>query len=449
MAKWRHLGFALLVLTGLAGDAAGQAGGVDQAEIDAREQKAAAVRGGLTIPLDYLQFWSTGYLAVHGENPYDATKLHDLQKRVYPELSWPIISWHPPFALLLSLPFGMLPVSVGYLLWIALQMGCILLASVLFWKSEGGQDRDRLIAVGLAIGFGPTLIVIMMAQVTPVCLLGLAGFAMAARAQRPVLGGVALALTAWKPHLLGIFGVILLLEATRSRFTRVAVFTGAGVLLTASLVVTAVNPRVPGWYRDVLTGRADPPMPYKPADVPSPTLGSFLREFVATGGSISDVARQPEEIPLPTRRKVVPGSAVVQLIPFAVLAVISIGFWYRQRESWDWSTAIPWLVLASMAASPYGSWTFDLVMLLAVAIPTAARLRSGWGGPTARTIAVAWYFLISGTMFAATLVFYWNFVETDFVVIVPLAAVGLCLVQRAANRAENHTMPAKSPEETL
>lgn len=403
-------------------------------------------RRGLTIPVDYLQFWSTGYLTAHGENPYDSARLFELQKTINPDLPWPIISWHPPFALLLSIPFGLLPVPVGYLIWIGLQTAIVFLSAALLWKSGGGTAETQRIAFLLALLFGPTLIVIMCAQVTPTCLLGVAGFAAAARAGKPKLAGAAVALTALKPHLLCVFGLILLLDATRSRFSRVAVLTGCGVLLGASLIVTAVNPQVPGWYADVLLGRPATPMPYKPADVPSPTMGSFLREYVATGECLSARQRRPQERDdLPTRRTVVPGSFAVQLIPFAVLATVSVGVWFVHRKRWDWPTAIPWLVLASMASSPYGAWTFDLVLLLAVAIPTAARLSIQEGNHLAKCLAILWYILISGGMFVS-LRFTGHIAEQDFVVVVPLAAVGLALAQWAAATGENRTMaPTSSP----
>lgn len=405
----------------------------------------ADVRRGLVVPVDYLQFWSTGYLTVRGENPYDSVRLFELQRTVYPEFQYPIISWHPPFGLVLNVPFGLLPVVPGYLLWIGLQTACVLAAAVLLWKAGGGTDADRWVAVVLALAFAPTLIVVMMAQVTPVCLLGLAGFAWGARANRPVLAGLAVALTAWKPHLLGVFGLVLILDATRSRFSRVAVLTGGGVLLAAFVAVAAINPRVPGWYAAVLAGTADPPMPYKPADAPSPTVGCFLREYVATGDCISRLVRLPPEVALPTGRAVVPGSLLVQLIPFAVLAAAAVGVWVVRRKTWDWVAAIPWLVLASMVGTPYGSWTFDFVLLLAVIIPTAARLRDGDGGRLARNLAVGWYVAVSGGMFLA-LKFSAVFQEPDFVVVVPFAALGLALVRWAAARGGSRTMlPRTAP----
>jgi len=65
----------------------------------------------------------------------------------------------------------------------------------------------------------------------------------------------------------------------------------------------------------------------------------------------------------------------------AWLPAIFVGIWFvvrwiRARGNWRWREEMPWLLVISVAASPY-AWFFDQVVLLAALLPVAALLVSG------------------------------------------------------------------------
>jgi hypothetical protein len=287
-----------------------------------------------------------------------------------------VMSWHPPWTLAVALPFGLLPVSTGCLVWVLIQAAAVFAAAPLLWWVFGGPDRSRWLAWVVAAGFAPTLYLFGTAQITGLCVLGVAGFVAGMRAGRPGWAGAAVALTAIKPHLLALFGLALLLEATRDRPARRAVLTGILTLVAATLVVVAFNPNVLGRYVDTFADR-HATNPYRVTDVPSPTPGWSLREAVA------------------------PGSFAVSLVPLAVLSAAVVVAWRRAGAAWDWAGAVPWLVLGSVLAAPYGAWLYDLVLLVIPILAVAARLTRAGAPRAGRVVAAGCFLATSGGVFAA------------------------------------------------
>ncbi len=337
---------------------------------------ARTAASGFPIPIDYYQYWSTGLLCLEGENPYDPDRLRQLQESAGMMNGKAVMSWHPPWTLAVALPFGLLPLGTGCLAWVLVQAVAVFASAGLLWRAFGGSDRLRWVGWAVAAGFAPTIYLLGAAQITGLCVLGVAGFVAGMRAGRPGWAGAAAALTAIKPHLLALFGLALLLEATRDRSARRAVLAGVGVLATATLVVVAFNPAVLGQYADTFLDR-HATNPYRVTDVPSPTPGWALREAVA------------------------PGSFAVSLVPLVVLSAAVAVCWWRTRRSWDWARVVPWLVLGSVLAAPYGGWLYDLVLLVIPVLAVAAKLAAPEVGGAARTVAVGCFAAVSGGVFAA------------------------------------------------
>ena len=355
------------------------------------------------IPIDYYQYWAAGWLVARGENPYDPARLWEVEAAGGMVHPFPIMTWHPPWALALTLPFGLLPPGVGCVLWVALQAAAVLAAAALLWHGCGGAPDRRWVAWALTLGFTPTLALLATAQVTGFCLLGVAGFLAAMRADRPVLAGAALALTAIKPHLLALLGLAVILQSLRDGKTRRAALTGAGVLVAANLVVAAFNPLLPAQYLRTLTNQSGT-NPYRVEDVPSPTLGWHLRDLAA------------------------PESFAVSLMPLAALAAATVALWWAHRRRWDWPAAAPWLVLGSMMAPTYGAWLYDLPLLLVPVVAVAARLSGDPRAGAARWVALGWFAAVSLGVFVALKSVPNAAAWTGFVVVTPAVAAGVSVV---------------------
>jgi hypothetical protein len=69
----------------------------------------------------------------------------------------------------------------------------------------------------------------------------------------------------------------------------------------------------------------------------------------------------------------------VQFLPgLAGLAAVG-AYWWKRRAAWDWRVETPRLVLASVLLAPYGSWIFDLTVLLVPVVQRAAVARGPIG----------------------------------------------------------------------
>src|SRR5207248_11516891 len=73
---------------------------------------------------DFVEYWAAGRLISSGENPYDADRMHELERaagRTEPG----ILMWNPPWTLSLVLPFGLLHVRTAHLLWLLLHLAVL------------------------------------------------------------------------------------------------------------------------------------------------------------------------------------------------------------------------------------------------------------------------------------------------------------------------------------
>jgi hypothetical protein len=300
------------------------------------------------IPIDFYAFWSAGQVCGTRGNPYDPLQLRPLQQAHGCTADMAIVMWNPPWTLAIVWPFGLLPIAVAYLVWLLIQAVAVFVSAVLLWRAFGGPANRWWIAGIVAFGFTPTLVLLADGQITALALLGVAGFTAAIRANRPGWAGVAASLTALKPHLLAVFGLLLILESLRDRTTRRAVVVGTLMVLAATAVATAVNTAVLGHYADAITAPSSADH-RGVSDWCPPTLGWKLRSWIA-----------PERF-------------AVQLIPLAVGSILTVAWWFRRRR-FDWITTMPGIVFGSLLIAPYGLWSYDLTLLLVPMLAVAVRI---------------------------------------------------------------------------
>ena len=115
-------------------------------------------------------------IAVRVENPLPMTEhMHDLE-RTTGRAEDGILMWNPPWTLPLVLPFGVLPVRVAHLLWLAMQFGVLLFCSDRLWLIYGGDREQRWVSWLLGVAFLPTIFAVTAGQITPFLLLGVCRF---------------------------------------------------------------------------------------------------------------------------------------------------------------------------------------------------------------------------------------------------------------------------------
>src|SRR5207248_301064 len=131
----------------------------------------------------------------------------------------------------------------------------------------------------LALAFAPTVFLIGGGQITAIALFGVAGYAWCARANRPLAAGACAALTAIKPHLLILFALWLVLDATRSAFGRRVLLGGVLVGAAACVPPTLANPDVWTQYREATSGPSSADHNHLAVWKP-PVAGWWLRQSV-------------------------------------------------------------------------------------------------------------------------------------------------------------------------
>lgn len=300
-------------------------------------------------PFDYLQYHSAGRAVLSGRNPYDGRVLYPLQKEIGTGWDDPVMMWNPPWTLPAVMPLGAMHWRLGQLLWFAANFAAVAGSALLLWRSFGGPRERRGIALALALGFAPTVFLLLLGQISGLLLLGLAGFLWAVRRERFALAGCLAALTAIKPHLFVPFALLLGLEAIRKSAYRRTVVAGALTLGLFAVIPLAWNPDVWNQYL-AATGAGEASSHSTIREWVHPTLGYAVRQAL------------PGE---PFRAMFLPLAAVLPLMGV---------YWYRRRAAWNWTVELPRVVLASMLAAPYGAWGFDLVVLLVPVVQAAVWL---------------------------------------------------------------------------
>ena len=279
---------------------------------------------------DFLEYWSAGRLLRAGGNPYDPVALLVVQR----EAGWPgpepILMWNPPWTLALVLPLSFLGFGFATLVWLVLQVGIIVCSGMLLWRYFAPGDSRYWIGLVLAAGFVPGMFALRMGQISPWLLLGVVGFLCAARDQRDVLAGAALALLMIKPHVTYLFWPAALWWAWRGRRWRVLI-GWLGALVFASGIAWAIEHAV---FTNYWMAASEPPLYWAP-----PTLGTWLRWLFR------------------------PAPDWLQFLPTALGGVAALVWLIRRCGPWRWPQIAPPLLLASVATSAY-AWSFDNVVLL-------------------------------------------------------------------------------------
>jgi hypothetical protein len=300
----------------------------------------------LLVPRDFLEYWAAGRVNAGGSNPYSPDELLRAQRVADPSRDGAVMMWNPPWSLALYMPFGMLPPRWAMLAWIGLQLAAVIASCTMLWRTFGGSKERSWIAIALGLTFAPVVWMVLWGQNTGLVLLGLAGFAYFRRIDRPALAGAFAALTALKPHLLAVFGLLLVVDGVTRR-GRIVLLSGGGLLLAGTAAALVANPEVLSQFRQALH---DPGSGAEPLDRWVLPVASFWIRIAFDIGFW------------------------VQFVPCILAGVCYCAYRLHRGLNWNWIEELPRLVWVSVFATPYGGWIFDLTVLLVPLIALASRL---------------------------------------------------------------------------
>ncbi len=317
------------------------------------------------VPRDFLEYWAAGRVNLRAGNPYHPEELLAEQKLADPTREHAVMMWNPPPALAVYMPLGALPPRWATLLWVGLQLAAVFVACDLLWRtymlprvadslresaSTFGESRPpecRWFAAIVAVSFAGTWWLVAYGQNTGFILLGLAGFLHFRQKEKPLAAGACAAITALKPHLLAVFGVLLIADAITRRGAK-SLAAGGGVIALALGVALAANPAVIGQFVEAVRHPTEGATPLSDWWLPVPAF--WLRRWLA-----------PEHF-------------WVQFVPCALACAAFLAYRLWKGASWDWARMLPLVVAGSLITTPYGGWIFDLPVLLVPVVWAAAEL---------------------------------------------------------------------------
>jgi hypothetical protein len=379
----------------------------------------------LPRPHDFLQVWSAGRLTLERQNPYDGEQMYALQAtNRMPDCRTPehpdgyaSMMWVPPWGLALAMPLGALPVDLAQLAWGYGQLVLIVLGAVVLWRAYGGAMNRAWIAAALALGSGPVWWQTVGGQYAGVLFLGVVGFVVAHRANRPVAAGAFVALTALKPHLFTLLAIGLLIDALRTPFGRRVVLGGLIVLCSAALAATVANPHVWGQYAAAAGGEGTRYYPGL-AEWFNPTVQAWVRHAL-------------------------PGRPFwVQFVPLALGAPAFAVYWWRHGNPHRWPGALCWVIPVCLLIAPYGSWPSDQILFLIPVIHLAVRIEArGAGWAAFRGVAV----VFAGANLAVVLLTAASAALYTYVWLAPVLAGCLLYAERVLRTSAGPIHPHPEP----
>jgi hypothetical protein len=305
--------------------------------------------------------------------------------------------WNPPWTLSFTLPFGVVDVSTGQFLWLLTHVMLILVSSGLLWRMYGNPKNSVRWPWFLALTFVPTVFVLVLGQITPLVLAGIAAFSYFEKKRSDVAAGALLVLASVKPHFIYLFWLVLLLWIRQQHRWRVALGAAtAGVI--AAAVPFLFDPMIYAQYF-ALFQRTDLQLPM---DLAAPTLRNVGKKFFQTGDLWLHFALS------------------------AGACIWSLYYWLRHRENWQWVERLPLILLVSLVTSAY-TWTFDQIVLLPAILQGATwaiRRNRPWfsSGTVVFFVAIEmlhiflrfffaeeiWYFWLAPALLANYLMFRWE-----------------------------------------
>jgi len=238
---------------------------------------------------------------------------------------------NPPWIVPIVAPLGFLSFGVAQRLWLIGGLFAILISLKWLWELYRVAGQTGLLTSLAIATFSPIAVALTIGQISPLILLGIAGFLRFEKKGRLGLAGIFLVLAALKPHLLFLLWGALLLWSICNRSVKILGMF-ASTIVTSSFIAVLFDHSIFAEYAHLVTREGV-------LHELTPTVGGVLRLSLRT--------------------------YVLQLLP----AMIALGWflfyaWGKIRQSqWRWSEETPLLLVVSLLTTPY-SWLFDQVLLI-------------------------------------------------------------------------------------
>ena len=284
-------------------------------------------------PRDFVEYWAAARLFAQGHDPYSPSELLKVESSAGWRGAEALIMWNPPWVLPLILPFGYLSFTIAQFFWLLLHAGALLIAAHCLWKIYSPDQKSARVSWVLVLTFVPTVFVLSIGQITPIVTLGGAWFVYSIRERRYWSASVSLVLLSFKPHLLFLFWLILVLWMWHKRLWQLmnsCLVCG----LAAALLPLSIDPQIYSKYLALY----DLPIT-QPLDWPAPTLRNVIRIILGLENQW------------------------LEFLPTAVAGIWALYYWQRHTNDWLWNEKFPLLTVVSVVGG-FFVWTYDHVVML-------------------------------------------------------------------------------------
>jgi len=280
---------------------------------------------------DSIQYWATGTLLLHRQNPYSVASVQALESSQGYPADRPLMLRTPPWSVWMVLPMGLFNSFWAWVAWLSVLFASLVISIRISWQMYGdGSGRPPAAFLLAGYLFAPVAACLVAGQMGMVLLLGVALFLLLEQ-NRPFLAGAALLIPMAKPHIfIMLWPILVVWVVARKRWPLLAGSTTAFAITIS--IAFAFDPAIVQHYRQMLQQQA------------------IQREFIPSlSGMIRGVF---------FRR-----FFWVQFVPTGLALVWSARYYLKNRRIWNWRQHGPALLIVSLLTTPY-SWMTDEVVLL-------------------------------------------------------------------------------------
>lgn len=314
---------------------------------------------------DFIFYWASGHLFLTGGHPYSEAAMRAIVLSYGGNPAWPVMTFCPPWGMPVAGIMAILPFHSAQRIWFAASLLLDCFSTLGLWIYFGGEARKAWIALLIAASFIPMGGAEHVCQITPLMLASLTAFLFLQESKQNFAAGVVLLGFGFKPHLLYLVVLAILLWAAKTRAWTML----AGAVVSYGTAIAAAqlyNPNSLDYLHN--------------------TVGTALQVSCGVGGALRSVFGAQH--------------VWLQFLPCCLGAAWFLYYWVSHHRQWNWRTDLPLLLVVSVSTSPY-CWNHDFILILpaliAVAVPGAFR---------SITVAVA-YLVVQAIAFALGLPAVW------------------------------------------
>lgn len=311
---------------------------------------------------DFYHLWASGKVARLGGNPYAPEQITPLML----ESGWPpseAVSgfMHPFWSLWIFCPLSLMPFPLAVLLWETTIVALVAWAVRLVYHAVSSQDfmelpqpRTAFLAIAL---FPPFISTVAFGQTSALLLVGFVGWLLLFFRQKPFAAGIALSLTALKPHIfIPLYAWIFVSELRRGRGSCPLGFA-AGIMLQSCASLAFASHVASQWLSALSS------MSTTTLTLPTPSCARILSDLLGIPGAqnllVVIVTATIAMYALITKRTITPKAAFV----FLALGCITTPY------TWSHSFVIltlPYLCLMERIERRGDKWVLSTTLPLAV-----------------------------------------------------------------------------------